>query len=93
MKKTNFKLSSLASASLILSLSVATLWINSGHSSETPNALLIKQRSERVFEFDRRSSGVLPSNRVIGLSIALRFGDYRGAEKIVESLEVKMRTH
>lgn len=80
------KLSTLAMLGLVVAGLSATL----GHASGEDREEQLKRRAEKIFDFEKRN-GTLPDNRLIALSIALRFGDLKGAEAIAFGLEQRMK--
>ena len=64
----------------------AALIANVGHSDTSSYEMSLRSRSDRIFAYDA-NVGHLPANHLYALSIALRFRDYQGAEKIVNALE------
>ena len=64
----------------------AALIANVGHSDSDSYEMSLKGRSDKIFAYDAHV-GHLPANHLYALSIALRFRDYQGAEKLVNSLE------
>ncbi len=61
-----------------------------GFSRDDRYEVALRQRASRVFTYDREVSK-LPSNQLYGLSIALRFKDYNGAETLLKQLEPRVR--
>lgn len=60
-----------------------------GHSDDGFETTL-RTRSEKIFAYDQ-NVGALPARALFGLSIAMKFHDYTGAERYINALEQRMK--
>jgi hypothetical protein len=73
---------------LLVLLSLATLLATPlVFSRENPEGDRVRARAEKLFTRDRDTGSHMPGNMLVALSISLEFGDYRGAEGIMNQLE------
>ena len=74
----------------VLGLVVTGLAATIGHSSDDGYEAHLRKRADRIFAYEKQHQA-LSNNRVYALSIALQFGDLKGAEVLVSSLEKQIK--
>jgi hypothetical protein len=73
-------------ALLIVLIPFLGLGAKMGFSQDSDALEALKARASRIYAYDRQVRS-LPSNRLYALSLALNFGDLKGAEMALRKLE------